>query len=104
MTCSSVAAFRPGRQFQERLAPATAGGATHGLNLETFQNGRQQPAILARADHRGHAGSLIALFDVAEVGGHAKRQPIVPDTIDGLAGRLGAVEITGAVAPLVTQG
>src|SRR5882762_9370515 len=81
-----ITAIGPGGQFEQGLRTAAAGGASHGLDVETFEDAGKKSAVLARADQGDQAGSSIAWFDVAVMDFHGDRQTIVPDGINGRAG------------------
>ena len=97
-----ITALGPRRQLEHRLWPAPARGAAHGLDVERFQDRREESAVLAGADHRRHPGAAAAFSGVAKVSPHRQRQPVMPNAEDYRACG-GAVETAGPILPLVAQ-
>src|SRR5437667_10287987 len=77
-----ITALGPRRQLEHRLWPAPARGAAHGLDVERFQDRREESAVLAGADHRRHPGAAAAFSGVAKVSPHRQRQPVMPNAED----------------------
>ena len=97
-----VAAGESG-EFAEGLRAAAAGGAADGDDTEAGKDAGEEATVAAGTDHGGEAGGATAFMDVAEVNAHGKSEAVVPDAINGGAGRRLA-EVTGAVGPAFAQG
>src|SRR5207302_3869574 len=98
-----VTALGPSGELQERLWAAAARGAAHRLDFGPLQNGRQKAAVFAGADHGRQAGGGADLLRVAVIELEAKRQPVVPDTINGGPGG-GRGKKSGAILERVADG
>jgi hypothetical protein len=94
----------PGGEFAEGLGSAAAGGTADGLDAEAFEDAGEKTAVAAGTDHGGESGAAVAPADVAEVDEHGKGEAVVPDAVDGGAGRWVAGEPVGAVGPAAAKG